>query len=293
MTSSGPRHQRHILLVTGMSGAGKSSALKMLEDVGWEVVDNLPLVMLDALVGLDPSDGDIAPLAIGIDSRTRGFDPEVVGEAVTRLRQRFGQDVRLCFLDADADVLQRRFTETRRRHPLAADRTMMDGVRLERQLLASLRDVADHVIDTSDASLPELREMLMARYALASPAGLQVLVSSFSFRKGLPRDADLVLDVRFLKNPYYDPDLKHRTGLEADVQAHVRSDPGWADFEQRAGDLLDFLTPRYGREGKSYLTIGFGCTGGRHRSVFCAELFGGRLRDQSHHVTVRHRDLQR
>jgi UPF0042 nucleotide-binding protein len=289
MTAQPPN--RRILLVTGLSGAGKSSALKMLEDMGWEVVDNLPLLMLDALVALDPEETNASPLAIGIDTRTRGFDSDLVSRRLDGLRQQPNQDTRLCFLDAASDVLQQRFTETRRRHPLATDRTMMDGVRHERELLSRLRDRADYVIDTSNVALPALREMLRARFALEGPAALQVSLTSFSFRRGLPRDADLILDVRFLRNPYYDVDLKELTGQDEVIHEYIRSDPDWSEFEQRSGGLLDFLTPRYGREGKAYLTIAFGCTGGRHRSVFCAELFGTRLRTQGHHVTVRHRDL--
>lgn len=282
---------RRILLVTGMSGAGKSSALKMLEDMGWEVVDNLPLTMLDALVGLDPEEVDATPLAIGIDTRTRGFDAATVAGHLDRLKQQPILHTRLCFLDANLDVLQRRFTETRRRHPLATDRTMVDGVQHERELLSRLKDNADYVIDTSDTALPALRDMLRTRFALKGPAALHVAVTSFSFRRGLPRDADLILDVRFLRNPYYEPDLRVLTGQDAVIQNYIRQDPDWPEFEERAGGLLDFLTPRYGREGKAYLTIAFGCTGGRHRSVFCTELIGERLRGHGHHVTVRHRDL--
>lgn len=285
------RPDRRILLVTGMSGAGKSSALKMLEDMGWEVVDNLPLTMLDALVNLEPESSEVPPLAIGIDTRTRGFDPDMVAGHLDKLRQMPGRSARLCFLDAASDVLQQRFTETRRRHPLAADRSMVDGVRHERELLHRLRDSADYVVDTSDAALPDLREMLRTRFTLDGPAPLNVFMTSFSFRRGLPRDADLILDVRFLRNPHYDESLRRMTGQDDAVQAHIRSDPDWAEFEERAGGLLDFLTPKYGIEGKSYLTIAFGCTGGRHRSVFSAEWFGDRLRALGHHVTVRHRDL--
>ncbi len=289
------QHPRRVLLVTGMSGAGKSTGLKMLEDLGWEVVDNLPQSMLEGLLNLGDANPDIEqlPLAVGIDTRTRGFNPDTLADHVDQLRVRLGTSSGLCFFDADADVLQRRFTETRRRHPLAADRTVMDGIRHERQLLADLRDQADQIIDTSDLSLPELRDQLRTRFSPVRSAGLQVHVTSFSFKRGLPRDADLVFDVRFLKNPYYDPELRHQTGLDEPVRAHIRTDPGWAAFRERIEDLLAFLTPRYGHEGKSYLTIAFGCTGGRHRSVYSAELFGTCLRNAGHHVTVRHRDLQR
>lgn len=288
-----PRKSRPLLLVTGMSGAGKSSALKVLEDLGWEVIDNLPLSMLDALLAQDAEDGSGPPLALGIDSRTRGFDPQRLLEHFQKLRERRGPGVRICFLDADADVLQRRFTETRRRHPLAIDRTVMDGIRHERNLLAPVLDAASITADTSEMSVVELREFLQSRFALEGGGGLSVIVTSFSFRRGLPRDADLVFDVRFLRNPYYVAELKEKSGLAPDVQAHIRTDPGWEEFHAKLSALLDFLAPRYGSEGKSYLTIAFGCTGGRHRSVYCTELIAERLRNAGHHVTVRHRDLGR
>ena len=171
MTYEAVKGDRRILLVTGMSGAGKSSALKMLEDMGWEVVDNLPLTMLDALVNLEPDTSEALPLAVGIDTRTRGFDPDLVVRHLEKLKQMPGKGVRLCYLDASFEVLQKRFTETRRRHPLAVDRTLVDGVRHERELLTRLRDSADHVIDTSDASLPDLREMLRTRFSLDPSTG--------------------------------------------------------------------------------------------------------------------------
>lgn len=286
-----------VLLVSGMSGAGKSTTLKSLEDMGWEVVDNLPLNLLDRLL---ENHGDARggpanapPLAVGIDSRTRGFDPAYLIGLLESPEVESRRNVSLCFLDADPDVLQRRFTETRRRHPLAVDRTVMDGIRNERQLLTGLKWRADEIIDTSDLTLPELRRILAARFSPERPAGLQVFVTSFSFKQGLPRDADLVFDVRFLRNPYYAPALKDRTGMEADVQAHIRGDDAWEPFVARTGELLELLLPRYGSEGKSYLTIAFGCTGGRHRSVYAAQLFGERLRGLADHVTVRHRDLER
>ena len=293
-SESGLSAARQVMLVTGMSGAGKSSALKILEDLGWEVVDNLPQSMLDVLLHLEHPDQGTGepPLAVGIDTRTRGFDPFQLIEHFERLRAAIGRAATLCFFDSDADVLQRRFTETRRRHPLAADRTVMDGIRHERQMLTELRDRASHLLDTSDLSLPELRQMLETRFSPDRPSGLQVFVTSFSFKRGLPRDADLVFDVRFLRNPYYDLNLREMTGIDPVIQEYIAQDPAWAEFRDRIGSLLSFLTPRYGREGKSYLTIAFGRTGGRHRSVFSAELFGESLRGEGHHVTVRHRDLR-
>ncbi|WP_206420049.1 RNase adapter RapZ [Minwuia thermotolerans] len=283
-----------VLLVSGMSGAGKSSALKILEDMGWEVVDNLPLNLLERLLEAENVSADeTPPLAVGIDTRTRGFDAGHLVDMLKTLRTGSRRSVELCFLDADPDVLQRRFTETRRRHPLAADRTVMDGIRMERRMLEVLRERTDEMIDTSEFALPDLRRVLGARYSPERPAGLQVFVTSFSYRHGLPRDADLVFDVRFLRNPHYVPALKPGTGLDEDVRAHIRADEAWEPFVEKTTDMLALLLPRYGSEGKSYLTIAFGCTGGRHRSVYAASLFGQRLRGLADHVTVRHRDLDR
>lgn len=295
-SGEGNKDAGRVLLVTGMSGAGKSSTLKALEDMGWEVVDNLPLNLLDRLLetrGGEDEPETAPPLAVGIDTRTRGFDPDHLIRLIAETDPATRRAISLCFLDADGDVLQRRFTETRRRHPLATDRTVMDGIRNERELLEGLRRLADESIDTSDLTLPELRRILAARFSPERPAGLQVFVTSFSFKLGLPRDADLVFDVRFLRNPHYVPALKERTGLEEDVRAHIRGDEAWEPFVDRTADLLALLLPRYGSEGKSYLTIAFGCTGGRHRSVYAASLFGERLRGLADHVTVRHRDLDR
>lgn len=295
-SGEGNKDAGRVLLVTGMSGAGKSSTLKALEDMGWEVVDNLPLNLLDRLLetrGGEDEPEAAPPLAVGIDTRTRGFDPDHLIRLIAETDPATRRAISLCFLDADGDVLQRRFTETRRRHPLATDRTVMDGIRNERELLEGLRRLADESIDTSDLTLPELRRILAARFSPERPAGLQVFVTSFSFKLGLPRDADLVFDVRFLRNPHYVPALKERTGLEEDVRAHIRGDEAWEPFVDRTADLLALLLPRYGSEGKSYLTIAFGCTGGRHRSVYAASLFGERLRGLADHVTVRHRDLDR
>ena len=297
MTRTEPDMQQatRILVVTGMSGAGKSSCLRVLEDMGWDVVDNLPLSMLDTLLeqGSEPGDKQDHPIAVGIDTRTRGFDAELLTSHFSGLKQRHGTAASLCFLTAEPDTLQRRFTETRRRHPLAADRTVADGIRLEQQMLGELRGLASHVIDTTDMPLPDLRQVIEERFRPDRKPGLQTFVTSFSYKRGLPRDADLVLDVRFLRNPYYHPDLRHQAGTDEDVQAHIRQDPDWEGFRSRAFDLLRFLTPRYGREGKSYLTIAIGCTGGRHRSVYVAELIGAELAANGHHVTVRHRDLGR
>jgi UPF0042 nucleotide-binding protein len=278
-----------LLLITGMSGAGRSSALKMLEDLGYEAVDNLPLSLLGRLISA-PGE-DLRPMAVGIDIRTRDFAVgSLLAEADT-LAAMDGLDCRLVFLDCDDDMLARRFTETRRRHPLAGDRPVADGIRLERDRVSALRSRADVVIDTSRLDPAGLRRLLRGYFALEESACLQLFVTSFSFRAGLPREADLVFDVRFLDNPHYQPELRPLTGLDAAVGAYVARDPSFEGFWVSLTGLLKPLLPRYDSEGKSYLTIAIGCTGGRHRSVYVAEQLGAWFRAMGQPVTVAHRDL--
>lgn len=267
------------MLVTGMSGAGRSTALKALEDLGYEAVDNLPLSLLPSL-----SDAG-GPVAVGIDVRTRGFAPNEVLATLPA-------NVSVVFLDADDELLRRRYTETRRPHPLAFDRPVIDGIRLERQLVSALRDRASLVIDTSTLSVAELRRILAGHFAIDAPAGIAVFVRSFAYRRGLPPDADLVFDVRFLENPHYDPALRPLTGLDPAVGARIAADPGFEDFFERLTGLLRPLLPRYANEGKTYLTIAVGCTGGRHRSVYVAERLAEWLRREHQRVSVGHRDLE-
>jgi RNase adapter protein RapZ len=267
-----------LVLVTGMSGAGRSTALKALEDLGYEAVDNLPLSFLPSLSAAG------GPVAVGIDVRTRGFAAEEVVAALP-------SHVTVVFLDADDELLRRRYTETRRPHPLAFDRPVIDGIRLERQRVSVLRDRASLVVDTSALSVAELRRILAGHFALDAPAGTAVFVRSFAYRRGLPPDADLVFDVRFLENPHYDPALRPLTGLDPAVGARIAADPGFEGFFQRLTDLLRPLLPRYANEGKTYLTIAIGCTGGRHRSVYVAERLAEWLRRERQRVAVGHRDL--
>jgi UPF0042 nucleotide-binding protein len=278
-----------VVVVTGMSGAGRSSALKAFEDLGFEAVDNMPLSLLSSLV--QPGSGFRRPLAIGVDIRTRDFDLSHFVEAIDHLRGQEDLDVRTLFLDCDDEVLRRRYTETRRRHPLAADRPVADGIRHERRLLAPLRACTDAVIDTTDLALGALREMLRGDFGLDREVGVTTFVTSFSYRYGLPREADLVFDVRFLANPHYRPDLQPLTGRHAEVAQFVAADPGFAPFFETLTGLLLPLLPRFEREGKSYLTIAVGCTGGQHRSVVVAERLASLLRDHGQRVTVRHRDI--
>ncbi len=290
---SNPSARQHgrLVLVTGMSGAGMSVALKALEDLGYEAVDNLRLSLVPAL--LEQADPRKRPLALVIDSRTRDFSAHAVLEQVESLKARDDLDVRLVFLDCGDEVLQRRFTETRRRHPLAIDRPVPDGIQRERALLFPLKQEADVTIDTTQLSIHDLRRLLAGNFQIDAQTALQVFVTSFSFRLGLPREADLVFDVRFLTNPHYDPDLRPLTGLDARVAARVEGDPDFDAFFRHLTDLLQPLLPRYNQEGKSYLTIAVGCTGGRHRSVFVAERLAAWLKELGLKVGLSHRELDR
>ena len=281
-----------ILLVTGMSGAGKSTALKSLEDMGWEAVDNLPLLLLNRLLVTKLPEGasDDRPLAFGIDSRTRGFDAQEIVERIKAMRER-GDDIATVFLDCGGSELERRYSETRRRHPLALDRPASDGIARERELLSPLRRWADHVIDTTSSTSNDLRLEMRTRFGerLSSAPTLSVL--SFGFARGIPRNADLVFDMRFLRNPHWDDTLRPMSGLDRQVADYVAADPAYEDAVSKIEDLLLLLLPRYEAEGKAYVTIAFGCTGGRHRSVHVTERVGERLRNAGFSPTVSHRDL--
>ncbi|MCR6629057.1 MAG: RNase adapter RapZ [Magnetospirillum sp.] len=266
------------VIVTGLSGAGKTSALKVLEDLGYEAVDNLPVSLLFSLVR--PGEGLSRPLAVGIDIRTRDFGIDPISDAIATLRAEQGLDVRVLFLDCDDDVLRRRFTETRRRHPLATDRPLIDGIRHERTLVSPLKRCADVVFDTSNLQPGEFKRVLAGHFGLEADRGLMVFVTSFAYRNGLPREADLVFDARFLSNPHYVPELKPLTGRDKGVAEYVAADSAFPAFFHSTTALLAPLLPRFSAEGKSYLTIAVGCTGGRHRSVFVAEQLAAWLKEQ-------------
>ena len=282
-----------ILLVTGMSGAGKSTALKTLEDLGWEVVDNLPFSLLDRLLATRPSEGASAarPLALGIDSRTRGFKAQAIIDRIKSMRESKSENIATLFLDCTGAELERRYSETRRRHPLAPDRPASDGISRERELIAPLRRWADHVIDTTASNSNDLRLDLRKRFEVDQGGDPVLSVMSFGFARGLPRNADLVFDMRFLRNPHWDDTLRPMTGLDEAVGLYIRADSAYADAVSRIGDLLLLLLPRYKAEGKSYITVAFGCTGGRHRSVHIAEALSSQLRSAGFSPTVSHRDL--
>jgi UPF0042 nucleotide-binding protein len=283
-----------ILLVTGLSGAGRTTVLKTLEDIGWETVDNLPLSLLDRLLSSPLPQGapdEDRPLAIGIDSRTRGFDAGAILRRVAKLREELQQPIEIVFVDAADAVLAQRFSATRRRHPLALDRPAEDGIASEREMLEPLRDAAEHLIDTSETNSNTLQHDIRQRFGDVATAPPTLIVSSFSYARGLPRDADLVLDMRFLRNPHWDEDLRAGTGLDDDVSAYIAADPAYRPAFDQIEQLLLTLLPRYQREGKSYITIAFGCTGGRHRSVHAAETIARRLRAAGFSPTIAHRDL--
>ena len=280
-----------VVLVTGMSGAGKSSVLKALEDLGYEAVDNLPFPLLPHLVRAGQEQH--RPLAIGADIRTRGFQVADVLQQIDELRTDPGLDLRILFLDCDEDVLQRRYTQTRRRHPLAIDLPLIDGIRLERQILSPFAERAERIIDTTDLSETDLRRTVFDQFGPEADAKLVIGVVSFAFRHGLPREADMVFDVRFLRNPHYVPVLQPFSGQDATIGNYISADPAFEPFINCLKSLLTPLLPRFQQEGKSYLTIAIGCTGGRHRSVFVAEKMADWLEKQGNSVRLRHRDIAR
>lgn len=281
---------RPVVLVTGLSGAGKLSILRTLEDLGFETVDNPPLTILEELV----TDGT-TPIAIGVDARSRGFRAEEVQAALETLRGRADIAVSLVFATAEEAVLLRRFSETRRRHPLTPGGPLgsrvADGIAREAALLAPLREAADLLVDTSELPLPDLRRLIERRFRPEGAAGMEIAVISFAYPKGLPREADLVLDMRFLRNPHYDPALRPQTGRDPAIAAFVQDDPAFPAFWDRMTGLLDLLLPRYVAEGKKYLAIALGCTGGRHRSVLVAERLAAHLIAGGWRVETIHREL--
>jgi len=279
-----------LVVVTGISGAGRSVALRLLEDLGYEAIDNLPLDLIRTIV---EARSLASAVVIGVDTRTRGFSAGPVLNELSDLQALPGVTLRVLFMDCDDEVLERRFTETRRRHPLALDRPVADGIAAERRLLEPLRRHADLVLDTTKLKLPEFRRVLAGHFRLEQAAGMSIFVTSFSYREGLPREADLVFDVRFLANPHYQDTLRPLTGLDDLVRRYVISDEGFKDFTDNLARLLGALLPRYRKEGKSYLTLAVGCTGGRHRSIVVAEWLANWLMSEGWSATLTHRDLER
>jgi RNase adapter protein RapZ len=285
--SSAPQR---LLLFTGLSGAGKSTALAVLEDLGWETIDNFPVRLLKRLVAMP--DEARGPLAIGFDSRTRGFVPADIIALVKDLAAREDIALTFVFLDCAGGELERRFNETRRRHPMAAGRPVMEGIAAERELLDPLRRWAEIMVDTSAMTSNDLQGHIRQLFAPeATEAAMTLTLSSFGFARGMPPLADLVFDMRFLDNPHWVPTLRELTGQDAPVGEHIDKDPAFADAFARIRDLLLVLLPRYAAQGKPYVHVAFGCTGGRHRSVYTAEQMAEGLRAAGFSPTVRHRNL--
>jgi RNase adapter protein RapZ len=280
------RRPPRLLLVTGMSGAGKSTVLDALEDMGWDVVDNLPTDLLGNFVH-GGSECRTVPAAVGMDVRSRGFDAGRLPELIRAIE---GVEPELLYLDCASTELIRRYDETRRRHPLAPDRPAEDGIARERGLTAPLRSAADSVLDTTDLSPAELRDELRRRYGGNSDQPV-LTISSFAFARGISRTADLVFDLRFLPNPHWVEELRPLTGEDQPVRDYLRRDPAWNETIAPIEALLNDWIPRYWAAGKSYVTVAFGCTGGRHRSVAAAVEMAERLRQAGFAPNVRHRDL--
>ena len=281
--------QPRILLVTGPSGAGRSTAINALEDLGFEVIDNLPLSLLPRLL-----DGPVLrPMALGLDARNRDFSADALIDAIDRLTECHGAAAQVVYLDAEDDALLRRYSETRRVHPLAPSGTPLAGIAGEKELLVAVRARADYLIDTTDLSPHDLRAEMDRLFAPGDGRPLAVTVQSFSYKRGLPRGLDLVFDCRFLRNPHWEPDLRAKDGRDPAVAAYVSADDRADPFFARVSDLVTFLIPAHKDEGRAHLSIGFGCTGGQHRSVAMTERLADSLAQQGWPVSIRHRELER
>ena len=279
-----------VVLLTGPSGAGRSTAIRALEDLGFEAIDNLPLTLLPRLLSGPPM---TRHLALGIDVRNRDFSAAGLIEVADIISRETAFDCSLVYLDCDTDVLLRRYSETRRRHPLAPAENPQAGIEREIELLRSLRNRADLLIDTSELTPHDLRAELAKWFRGDSQQAMAVSVQSFSYKRGMPLGLDMVLDCRFLRNPHWQEELRALTGQAPEVGRYVAQDPRYERFIQQTVELLLFLLPAYREEGKSYFSLGLGCTGGQHRSVFVAEVLAKALARQGWQVSIRHRELDR
>ena len=285
-----PAAPQRIVLVTGPSGAGRSTAIDALEDLGWEVIDNLPLSLLPRVIDGPPL---ARPLALGVDVRNRDFGVDALIELIAELTRRSDTDEHVLYLDASEETLVRRYSETRRRHPLAPEGPASVGIRRERELLVPIRGRADRLIDTTEMTIHDLRAAVFEQFGNDAAGQLRINVESFSYKRGLPRGADLVFDLRFLSNPHWEPALRELDGRDPEVMAHIAADPRFSGFFERTRDLILSLLPAYREEGKSYLSIALGCTGGQHRSVAVTEELAKALADAGWPVSKRHRELER
>ena len=282
-----------VVIVTGLSGSGKSTAIHVLEDLGFYCIDNMPVVLVPKFLELyeGVSEG-INRIAFGIDLRERAFFREL--PAVIAQARQHGQMIQVLFLDAADDVLVRRFSETRRPHPSAEGGSPADGIRLERERLAAVRETADRILDTTALTVHQLRAELTREFGVqAAPDRMTLFLSSFGYKFGIPTDADMVLDVRFVPNPFFIEELRSFSGLDQSVVDFVLDRPETTEFLEHSHGLLRFLLPRYLHEGKAYFTLALGCTGGRHRSVVLVEEIGRRLAADGYRVQMRHRDVAR
>jgi len=286
-------NRARLVVVTGLSGSGRSAALKAFEDIGFTCVDNLPLPLFPAFVGLAQESKEEFRSAIGIDIREKDF-PERFPVLYRDLKSQGLAALELLFLDASDQTIVRRFSETRRPHPLARGTTpLLDGIRRERTVLAEVRKLADRVIDTSDYTVHDLRQAIERHYA-ADDSGRPMVITlvTFGYKYGVPYDLDLLFDVRFLPNPHFVPELRPHTGEDQRVREYIMTPPDSAEFLARLHDFIEYLLPRYRSEGKSYLTIGLGCTGGRHRSVAVSLMIAERLGRKGFDVILKHRDKE-
>jgi UPF0042 nucleotide-binding protein len=284
--------KRQIVFVSGLSGAGMSSALKNLEDFGFEVFDNMPLFLIDQLIETKSSKSK-KPLAFGLDSRTRNFSPTDVLNKKLELENNLDYDVSLCYMSCDESVIHNRYSLTRRPHPLAQEQSIHDGIAIEKTWLTPLRENADLTIDTTDMGVHDLKRLLSSRYHREGRKGkIFVTTMSFGFKNSSPREADMILDVRFLDNPHWDRNLRPLTGQDENVQNFIKKDKTLAPFLEQTKGLLDLILPSYEVEGKSYFTLAIGCTGGKHRSVFVTERIYDYLNGQEYPISLRHRDIQ-
>ncbi|WP_109312308.1 RNase adapter RapZ [Ruegeria sp. AU67] len=284
------KQQRRIVLITGPSGAGRTTAIRVLEDLGFEAIDNLPMGLLMRL--LDGPEND-RPMALGIDARNRDFSTIGFIDLIMRLRRTEQVELTVLYLDCRNEVLLRRFSETRRRHPVAADAGPEAGVLQEKGLLAPIREIADILIDTSQINVHQLRKEVEHWFAPEGGRHLAVSIESFSYKRGLPHGLDMVFDCRFLANPYWRPELRAEDGRNQNVAHYVQSDANYAPFFDRVVDLLKLLLPAYRAEGKAHLSVAFGCTGGQHRSVATAEAVAKALAQEGQQVAIRHREMER
>ena len=282
----------HVVLVTGPSGAGRSTAIKALEDIGFEVIDNLPLSLIDRLIGA-PNHGPDHPLALGLDVRNRDFSAGAILRLLNGLDENPKIKAEMLYVDAAPEVLLRRYSETRRRHPLAPDGTPEVGISQEIILLDTLRERAETLIDTSDFTPHDLRAEISRLFARDGSPGMALSVQSFSYKRGVPHGVDLVFDTRYLRNPHWDPGLRDMDGRDADVLAYIAEDALFTKSFDQIADLLLTLLPAYVHEGKTHLTVAFGCTGGQHRSVAVAEKLAKHLVKKGWRVSTRHRELER